>query len=1187
MKRRPISLFAFLSLAATACGGGTVDDAYDNMTLTTEAELTAGRQGVPYEAKLEVQGGKPDALGYRWTVVKGSGSLPLNTYLSMRGMVGRITGTPTANGESTFKVRVEDSLGHRVEKEFTLKIEVKPSGVQILTRNIAAGRMGVEYNQAVVGVGGSDTGYRWAITEGSLPPGLSLQAEGTPETRITGTPTELGNFPFAIELTDSAGNKSRQTYAISISKQLIALAIEPSELPEGFAKIPYSARLTVKGGSGEGYKWAIHGTLPEGLTLDATDDVATIAGVHEFNGSYSFAVQVVDSAGTSVQKDYTLFLDETPKRLVITTPIVPQATIHEDYEVELRSIQGNEKDYVWTVHQGSLPPGLTLDREGTPASRIHGRPTEAGTFEFTVQVKDSAGARATMRYSLVVLAPPVPLAIRAQTLSTGHIGHAYHEEILIVGGTAPYGVRLLNEDGSGPGTLPSGLAIAQVVTSSIVRIEGYPLESTTANFQIQVYDQENANVSQPFSLTVDNAEPIPLAITTPSLSFEGCRPFSTIIEANGGNHHNYTWSVTAGQLPLNTSLRAQGTPSTAIVGTPPSGVNFDFTVEVRDSASNTASHRFQGTTGSFRPGFVTGFAEVSGPRDQLFAKRVCEAADVQTPLIALSEQPNTYSQEVGKKDVEFSSNGRWISYLYRPNGAATKKHAYLVDLADPSGPSYAEIGNVSTYGSVAGTAISPDSKFLAYYGEVPNAMSQSLWITSLNVANPASAGHQIQVPGGTENFTVKLFQWAPTGSRFAMLATTPDDALRSKLYVGSVNDDGSLDTLYGPVTGYDLNTSLTNFVWGPRPDKIYFPAQDTRPDTSTDPVVNFYEWTVQAANLSARAITTTGKLVDSGKRWTDDQERRSWGVTRDGQRFLWIDRQGTGIALNMRTLGPALGNVQTLSDIPTYNSYSRKISGFVSSPDGSMVAILQDASDSGRDLVVWVPLATPTDKIIIWDEDATGTGADPSDDRGVRLKWTPDSTMMVFRGSYKTSIDELQVIKVSDLRNAGTVTEVAATAIRTVGAPTAALYLSEFELSPDGGSVLMRTTGSSSDQYTITRIPYIVRLADLPATTPAASVDRVAGIAQPIPPPTNPAAPGWLHHIKKDFYWDHDSRHVYVTAEDLLDDDVNRLVRLDTGTAGASGVAPSAISLTPDLENSKRDMTELFMPYPPMLVPGP
>ena len=55
--------------------------------------------------------------------------------------------------------------------------------------------------------------YTWAITAGSLPPGLSLNASGT----ITGTPSLAGTYNFTVQATDTLGATGTQALSITIT----------------------------------------------------------------------------------------------------------------------------------------------------------------------------------------------------------------------------------------------------------------------------------------------------------------------------------------------------------------------------------------------------------------------------------------------------------------------------------------------------------------------------------------------------------------------------------------------------------------------------------------------------------------------------------------------------------------------------------------------------------------------------------------------------------------------------------------------------------------------------------------------------------------------------------------------------------------------------------------------------------
>lgn len=65
----------------------------------------------------------------------------------------------------------------------------------------------------ITAAGGFGGPYTFAITDGDLPPGLTLAADGT----ISGYPTEAGSFTVTIEATDDAGETGDKEYEIVVS----------------------------------------------------------------------------------------------------------------------------------------------------------------------------------------------------------------------------------------------------------------------------------------------------------------------------------------------------------------------------------------------------------------------------------------------------------------------------------------------------------------------------------------------------------------------------------------------------------------------------------------------------------------------------------------------------------------------------------------------------------------------------------------------------------------------------------------------------------------------------------------------------------------------------------------------------------------------------------------------------------
>jgi hypothetical protein len=76
--------------------------------------------------------------------------------------------------------------------------------------------------------------------------------------------------------------------------------------------------------------------------------------------------------------------------------------VNVDYTYQLQ-LNGGKQPYTWSLSPGSLlPPGLTLNAS---TGAISGKPTAAGTFNFTVQVIDSQPASATSGTLTIVVSP--------------------------------------------------------------------------------------------------------------------------------------------------------------------------------------------------------------------------------------------------------------------------------------------------------------------------------------------------------------------------------------------------------------------------------------------------------------------------------------------------------------------------------------------------------------------------------------------------------------------------------------------------------------------------------------------------------------------------------------------------------------------------------------------------------------
>ncbi len=195
---------------------------------------------------------------------------------------------------------------------------------------------------------------------------------------------------------------------------------DPSWSPDG-TKITF---VSIRDLNEEIYVMNADGTNPVRLTSHpATDrypywspDGTKIAFASNRNGNYE--IYVMDTNGSNPVNltnhpagdflpAWSPFLLQAPQ---ITTPSLPNGSVGESYSQTLQAT-GGTPPYSWSITSGNLPNGFSLN----PSSGvISGTPTAGGVFNFTVEVRDSAGQTATKDFAITINAPPT-LAIISPT----------------------------------------------------------------------------------------------------------------------------------------------------------------------------------------------------------------------------------------------------------------------------------------------------------------------------------------------------------------------------------------------------------------------------------------------------------------------------------------------------------------------------------------------------------------------------------------------------------------------------------------------------------------------------------------------------------------------------------------------------------------------------------------------------
>ena len=208
------------------------------------------------------------------------------------------------------------------------------------------GAVGIDYDQTLTVQASAPV--TWSVTGGTLPAGLQLnQSTGS----ITGRPTAVGSYTFAITATDNVNSALSDTkeFTVVIYARIAYPVITTASLPDGTVGMTYSQTLTATGDAP--ITWTIgSGSLPEGLSLSSA---GVISGRPVTAGASNFTVKAANQAGSAARSlaiQVGAIWPVTSELYVLPPTVTIQRGSNQQFNAFIIGAPDQDQTVTWSVY---------------------------------------------------------------------------------------------------------------------------------------------------------------------------------------------------------------------------------------------------------------------------------------------------------------------------------------------------------------------------------------------------------------------------------------------------------------------------------------------------------------------------------------------------------------------------------------------------------------------------------------------------------------------------------------------------------------------------------------------------------------------------------------------------------------------------------------------------------------------
>jgi hypothetical protein len=446
------------------------------------------------------------------------------------------------------------------------------------------GYVGQVYSQTMTSLRTSGA-TTWSVTNGSLPPGLSLNSAGL----LGGTPTTTGTYNFTVRLTDASALIAEQVFTLAVYAPLPpipglvswwraennandAIGANHGTLTNGATFAPGKA----------GQAFAFDGAndyvnIPDAASLRPTS--ITLEAWVNFSSTAGSQCIITRTLGASVQDSFAMWFNggnlngiTTDSSLGATqlsvafSPILSRwyhvaFTFDENTKQQWLFIDGvavatNISNRQLGYDNHNVLVGADIE-SNNPAGFFNGRIDEAAIYNRALSAAEiaavfnagSAGRTVTGPY--FTTAPVLPEAV---------VATPYSQTITTLRGTAPISFTVLS------GSLPPGLSL-----NSSGLLSGTPTTAGSSSFTVRATDANTLKADQTFTLQV-----LP-RVAPPAGIVSWWRGQNDAQDSIGANHGTLTNGTTFAAGKVGTAFSFDGVDD--LITTPSINVASKFTVE--------------------------------------------------------------------------------------------------------------------------------------------------------------------------------------------------------------------------------------------------------------------------------------------------------------------------------------------------------------------------------------------------------------------------------------------------------------------------------------------------------------------------------------------------------------------------------------------------------------------------------